>query len=76
MSKPRIARSLEDGVAGVPPPPRYECDVGGVPVSHLVFETSDATRLSAWWSKQHVRLLEWAIGNNYDHTLAALKRRK
>ena len=43
----RIAWSLEDGVAGVPPPPRYKCDVGGVPVSQLVFESSDATRLSA-----------------------------
>ena len=39
----RIAWALVDGVWGVPSPPRYECDVGGVPVSQRVFESSDAS---------------------------------
>ena len=71
----RIAWALVDGVRGVPPPPQYESDVGGVPVSQLVFELSDATRLSAWWSKHSVRLRGRAMGDN-DDTLAALKTGK
>ena len=71
----RIAWALVDGVRGVPPPPQYESDVGGVPVSQLVFELSDATRLSAWWSKHSVRLQGRAMGDN-DDTLAAFKTGK
>ena len=71
----RIAWALVDGVRGVPPPPQYESDVGGVPVSQLVFELSDATRLSAWWSKHSVRLRGRAMGDN-DDTLAAFKTGK
>ena len=47
----------------------------GGPTSQLVFELSDLMRLSAWWSKQHGRLLEWAIDENYD-TPAVLERGK
>ena len=54
---------------------RYECDVGGVTVSHLVFMSSDVTRLSARWSKHRVELLGRAIGVN-DDTLAVLKTGK
>ena len=43
--------------------------------SQLVFESSDAMRLSEWWSKHRVRLLGQVIGNN-DDMLAALKRGK
>ena len=34
----RIAWALVDGVWGVPSLPRYECDVGGVPMSQRVFD--------------------------------------
>ena len=44
-------------------------------MSQLVFGSSDATRLSAWWSKHRVRLLGRAMDVNYD-MLAALKRGK
>ena len=44
-------------------------------MSQLVFESSDATRLSAWWSKHRVRLLGRVMDVNYD-MLAALKRGK
>ena len=57
------------------PPPRYESDVGGVPVNQLVFEPSDARRMSAWWSKHRVSLLGRAMGDK-DDTQAALKRGK
>ena len=46
-----------------------------MPVTQLVFTSSDATRLSARWSKHRVGLLGRAVGVN-DDTLAALKRGK
>ena len=57
----RIAWAIVDGAGGVLPPPGYKSDVGGVPVIQLVFESSDLTRLSVWWSKHHARLLDQAM---------------
>ena len=72
----RIAWALMDGVRGVSPPSRYESDVGGVPVSQLVFESSGATRMSAWWSKHRVRLLGQAMDGAQEEEEDDIQRHK
>mmetsp|Transcript_26891 Transcript_26891/g.57896 ORF Transcript_26891/g.57896 Transcript_26891/m.57896 type:complete len:1160 (-) Transcript_26891:251-3730(-) len=73
----RIAWALVDGVGGVAPPADYEpvSDTANIPLSHLVFESTDADSLKAWWTEQRIALLGKATLNN-DDTLDSLRKGK
>ena len=75
--KVRIAWALVDGVGGVDPPADYEpvSDDGGIPASHLVFESLDADSVKSWWTEQRIALLGKATLNN-DETLESLRKGK
>ncbi|KAL3770642.1 hypothetical protein ACHAWU_004341 [Discostella pseudostelligera] len=74
--KVRIAWALVDGVGGVPPPKDYEQDGSvSIPVSQLVYESSDPDSLKAWWTEQRLALLGYTVQNNAD-TMELLKRGK
>lgn len=81
MSNPcdrvKIAWALVDGVGGVAPPEGYEqpCDTGGISVSQLVFESSDAEVVKTWWTEQRIALLKKALKDNED-SLNELKKGK
>lgn len=61
--KVKLAWALVDGVGEVSPPDDYEAvsEASGVPSSQLVFESSDADSVKAWWSEQRVALLSKAL---------------
>mmetsp|Transcript_15992 Transcript_15992/g.34806 ORF Transcript_15992/g.34806 Transcript_15992/m.34806 type:complete len:1185 (-) Transcript_15992:250-3804(-) len=81
MSNPadrvRIAWALVDGVGGVAAPADYEpvSEVGDIPSSHLVFESTDVDSVKAWWTEQRIALLGKATLNN-DDTLDSLRKGK
>ena len=75
--KVRIAWALVDGVGGVDPPADYDpvSESGDIHPSQLVFESTDAESLKAWWTEQRISLLGKATLNN-DDTLDSLRKGK
>lgn len=75
--KVRIAWALVDGVGGVLPPADHEpvSDCGGVPLTSLVYDSTDHDAVRAWWTERRIALLgKVTLGD--DSMLDSLRKGK